>query len=402
MSRVSLSNGLMLYIITGAILVVVLDFSVRAETPTNNFNPAPAYTCCAGNRTDDFADSSLAPLWQDSSICGTVAETGGQLVLTRGSCFTDEGPTVQLDDYFLVCGDFDIQLDYDLVNWPSSTGEHYAGLYVRIGPDFFALERYRTNVTGTCRPYSQAYKATIYLKENCNAIWISTSATSGKLRIARTGALVSSYYWDGSAWVLARSETLNSGLATFGMYVLGSDTSPSTVAFDNLVLTSAPPFDGDGDGVPTCVDNCPSKVNPLQEDSDSDLVGDSCDNCPAIANFPQDDADDDQKGDVCDICPLYANPLQQYIEPGDANADNSHTLPDIIALVNYIFSKPGWPICGSNTSLCWLSDLSCRGDWNGNGNVALDDVIRGVNYVFNKSGGPWYPIRVGVCCIPVF
>jgi len=84
-----------------------------------------------------------------------------------------------------------------------------------------------------------------------------------------------------------------------------------------------------------------------------------------------------------------------YAEPGDANASGTYTLSDPIAIVNYVFNKPG---C-SPLPLCWLSGLLCRGDWNGSGTVTLADVIRGVNYIFNKPGGPWNALPIGVCCL---
>lgn len=89
------------------------------------------------------------------------------------------------------------------------------------------------------------------------------------------------------------------------------------------------------------------------------------------------------------------------IKPGDSNASGNHTLADIISTVNYIFNKPGFPSCPSNSVLCWLSDLLCRGDWNGSSTVTLSDVIQGVNYIFNKPGGPWNPVPSGTCCLPV-
>jgi hypothetical protein len=83
-------------------------------------------------------------------------------------------------------------------------------------------------------------------------------------------------------------------------------------------------------------------------------------------------------------------------KPGDANASGTWTLADIIAIVNYIFNKPG---CSPQPA-CWLSNLLCRGDWNESGTVSLSDVIRGVNYIFNKPGGPWNALPVGTCCLP--
>ncbi len=82
--------------------------------------------------------------------------------------------------------------------------------------------------------------------------------------------------------------------------------------------------------------------------------------------------------------------------PGDANASNTYTLADPIAIVNYVFNKPG---CAP-LPLCWFSGLLCRGDWNGSGTVTLADAIRGVNYIFNKPGGPWNAVPIGECCLP--
>jgi hypothetical protein len=57
--------------------------------------------------------------------------------------------------------------------------------------------------------------------------------------------------------------------------------------------------DGDGDGVPDDLDNCPDVANPDQTDTDGDGVGDACDNCPGVANFDQADSNHDGIGDAC-------------------------------------------------------------------------------------------------------
>ena len=61
--------------------------------------------------------------------------------------------------------------------------------------------------------------------------------------------------------------------------------------------------DGDGDGWPDVVDNCPGTINWLQVDTDADRRGDLCDNCPATANNDQADADGDGEGDACEPGP---------------------------------------------------------------------------------------------------
>ena len=121
----------------------------------------------------------------------------------------------------------------------------------------------------------------------------------------------------------------------------------------------------------------------------------------ALLNVPETDPDTDGVGTQCDVCPTYPNPSQLYVVSGDANADLARGLADVIAMVNYIFSKPGFPACASNAAICWLSDLLCRGDWNASSSVSLEDVIRAVNYIFNKPNGPWNPLPVGDCCVQI-
>ncbi len=66
--------------------------------------------------------------------------------------------------------------------------------------------------------------------------------------------------------------------------------------------------DGDGDGVRTCADNCPTVVNASQADRDHDLLGDACDAC---SSDPLNNADGDSLCGNSDVCPFVADPLQR-------------------------------------------------------------------------------------------
>lgn len=108
-------------------------------------------------------------------------------------------------------------------------------------------------------------------------------------------------------------------------------------------------IDFDGDGISSCLDNCPGGHNPNQLDSDSDgngdecdicsgyddyadadadAIPDGCDNCPDIYNRPNLDADDDGIGDACDECTDTDN--DGYGNPGySANLCDEDNCPDI-------------------------------------------------------------------------
>jgi hypothetical protein len=107
--------------------------------------------------------------------------------------------------------------------------------------------------------------------------------------------------------------------------------------------------DGDKDGWPDTLDNCPGIANPGQADGDGDGVGDVCDNCPTTVNPNQLDADGDGVGDACDNCPTKANPGQKDSDgdgvgdacccigvTGNVNYGGIVDLTDLSALVSYL------------------------------------------------------------------
>ena len=132
----------------------------------------------------------------------------------------------------------------------------------------------------------------------------------------------------------------------------------------------------------------------------------SCDSLAKAYNQVRDTLKIGKFGDDTTLARLLNCKLSSCTDlAGDANGSGGYTLSDVIAIVNYIFNKPGWPACPSNNKDCWfskagLAPVLCRGDWNGSGNTTLSDVIQAVNKIFNKPG-TWTAKCVGVCCLPV-
>ena len=107
-------------------------------------------------------------------------------------------------------------------------------------------------------------------------------------------------------------------------------TATNTNAGNNTSeLSAAVAFspDGDADGIPDSVDNCPSVANTNQANGDSDTFGNACDSCPTVTNQAQTDGDGDGVGDACDNCPANAN-ADQLDTDGDGAGDVCDTNKD--------------------------------------------------------------------------
>ncbi|MBN1421344.1 MAG: right-handed parallel beta-helix repeat-containing protein [Planctomycetes bacterium] len=128
--------------------------------------------------------------------------------------------------------------------------------------------------------------------------------------------------------------------------------------------------DGDSDGVPDRLDNCPETPNPDQADADGDGVGDACDNCPRTANPDQADADGDGVGDACQHSGGFVR--------GDVDADGQIDQADAVLLIHYLHKRiftffwKHWR-CGRNRR----PDLPCldAADVDDNGRITMSDAI---------------------------
>ena len=113
--------------------------------------------------------------------------------------------------------------------------------------------------------------------------------------------LVNDFGLDLTGWTLSEGRRISDD----GNTIVGYGTNPSgqTEGWIATICNT----DTDSDGVPDCVDNCPTVANTNQADADGDGVGDACDNCPTKPNANQADWDHDGVGDACDNCVAVIN-----------------------------------------------------------------------------------------------
>jgi hypothetical protein len=219
-------------------------------TPEGDGGPA-----CIGNVSIDF--SSLAPDWvNDSTACGTAATSNDSLVLTRNAaCTTDpSGGAVSLSGQLMLCGDFDIQVAYDLTTFPYPTsGGRYASVraYDPLDPtNGIALERFDNDA---CTSVGVAYKSWTTDSSGCVAVHVPTTDTSGTMRLTRSGATVTSYFLTpndagpndaGGSWTQVMTDTLTTTPWSLELYTgynppNAGDTNSQSVSFSNMVIRSA-------------------------------------------------------------------------------------------------------------------------------------------------------------------
>ena len=192
--------------------------------------------------TDDFADGAIDPqMWYalaDGSGV-TLEERAGRLEMAIAADAAGNKDGVIQAHYGTRCrfsGDFDVKVDYELVEWPST-----AGVVVQLTAWFEGnqMSAGRTSVGG-----EEAYTTTAPPGWNWQ---LPTSDSSGSLRIKRINDALKTYYRTSGRWhqLYYFVEAINArggrGAPVIGLQVFSRDEwfgdRPVRIAFDNFSVT---------------------------------------------------------------------------------------------------------------------------------------------------------------------
>ena len=131
-------------------------------------------------------------------------------------------------------GDFDIQVDYELLTWPFSSG-----VRVGLGTVSGAVERISFGDATNDYPGEPRESYLTHFDDGVNGI-AATADPSGTLRMVRQGATVTGFYWDAvnSQWVTIHSGPTSTADTGFGFSAWSHDYAFTDqevrVAFDNV------------------------------------------------------------------------------------------------------------------------------------------------------------------------
>jgi dipeptidyl aminopeptidase/acylaminoacyl peptidase len=190
--------------------------------------------------SDDFADGVRdASLWHEiADPGGTVAETGGRLVLSISGTATPGGQFNQVDEHIgsqcALTGDYDYQAAYELLTWP-----HLGGFRAQLSAYFGDASIGRASVAV---PWAPSWNDEQYFgfATGGNGAFATTDQ-AGSVRLVRKDGIVTGYVQTGTGW-----RPVYSGSATgdtvygLGLFSQAADFGhkDGSVAFDDFRLTS--------------------------------------------------------------------------------------------------------------------------------------------------------------------
>ncbi|MFA5106284.1 MAG: LamG domain-containing protein [Candidatus Micrarchaeia archaeon] len=185
------------------------------------------------NYNDDFSQSQVnLSRWVIDPSCSI---SSGRLYCNTSTSNFDFG-AVKSNGLWYLKGDFDIQVDFDASGWgtPTSGTGWQATLEARRTGTGQAMACFYSKWSDGSKVY---YSYDDSLGNSFGTL--STTATSGKLRMVRTGTTVSCYYWTGSAFTQYATRTAAdvANDAYTAIYILNRDSGQAVNGyFDNFIV----------------------------------------------------------------------------------------------------------------------------------------------------------------------
>ena len=225
-------DGTQAVFFTGEGRLYVIGIDGTGETPFQAIPQAP-FTETFDNGT---LDDSLFHTINDPG--GTIGEVNGRIVFAVSHDGVPGGQYNQIDEHIgsqcTLNGDFDFQVDYDLVTWP----EH-GGFYAMLNAIFAdgAVARSTNSFDPPWNDQAVAWTNSTPFSSNS----LNTTERSGTLRLVRQNGRLFAYIRVASGWQLIHGGPAPSpAVASIGLWAPGGSWThvDGKVAYDNLRFSS--------------------------------------------------------------------------------------------------------------------------------------------------------------------
>ena len=188
---------------------------------------------------DTFSDTRIDPFWSSGTFNGTgptITEANGRLEIDVPSSTVNGPAGYATSDALSVCrlkGDFDIQVDYELLAWPS-LDPGVNGVNLNFGVNF-THTLFVHNASGTTG-------ISTFFPEPAANVFAPFGDTSGGLRLVRSGDTLTGYHRSGGSWIPLLGVPFTVLEAFVQLSIFTNDPPNShpdvKVAFDNFQIAS--------------------------------------------------------------------------------------------------------------------------------------------------------------------
>ncbi|MEW6660472.1 MAG: hypothetical protein AB1424_17640 [Thermodesulfobacteriota bacterium] len=198
------------------------------------FSPAYGSGTITENFTNNQYNTALWNLWNQGT--GTTS----QIINDRFEVTVAGNGYAGFNGYgFTLVGDFDMQVDFTLIDWPTDNGTQLIIAPYNLA-DTISVQLGRANAPTDVNHKEQYFSI---FSGNYNSTGVTGPSLSGTLRLLRTGNTMEVFYWDGSNWQSVGSAT-NASLGgrvgvgmNIGPYANNYSGIPAKAAFDNIRIT---------------------------------------------------------------------------------------------------------------------------------------------------------------------
>jgi hypothetical protein len=187
---------------------------------------------------EDFNDDHVDPDHWAVDLYGSgaqMAEVNHELEFTMPSSSSGSEFGARLVSRFLLRGDFDIKVDFNLLRWP-----YYNGVRTAIGLTDSLYDDYGVQRSSLSARESLGAQE-VYIADFGPFVLVPTQTFIGKLRLVRSGATQTGYYSNAGQWIPILTDSAPTADIAIQLHAWSHDYAfeqqEVRAAFDNFTVT---------------------------------------------------------------------------------------------------------------------------------------------------------------------